>query len=64
MQVYIEREDKQEELEFTGTAKELCEQLGINVQTILVLKNGELVTEEEPLSNEDKIKLVTVVSGG
>ena len=64
MQVYIERSNEEKELTFNGTAKQLCKELDVNPQTVLILQNDELVTEDEELRNEDKIKLITVVSGG
>lgn len=64
MQVYIERSDENKQLTFTGTAKQLCKELDVNPQTVLILQNEELVTEDEELADEDTIKLITVVSGG
>lgn len=64
MHVYIERSDEHKELEFAGTVQKLLDELDINVQTVLVLKNNALVTEDEVLSDDDDIKIITVVSGG
>ena len=64
MHVYIERSDEHKELSFSGSAKNLCKELEVNPQTVLILRNDELVTEDEELVDEDNIKLITVVSGG
>jgi len=64
MNVYIEREDAHKTLSFTGLVQDLLDELAINAQTVLVLKNNELVTEDEPLNDGDDVKIITVVSGG
>ncbi len=42
----------------------LLENLGINQNTVLFVKNNEVVLAEEEISNTDEIKLLSVVSGG
>lgn len=64
MKVYIERSNQTKELTFSGTAQELCDELGVNPQTVLVVKDGELITEDVAVDDAKEIKLVTVVSGG
>ncbi|MFA5887633.1 MAG: MoaD/ThiS family protein [Candidatus Nanoarchaeia archaeon] len=63
MKVYIEQTGK------TANAKApsvgaLLKKLNINPVTVLVVKNGTLVTEDSKLSDKDKIKILSVVSGG
>ncbi|MBS3118423.1 MoaD/ThiS family protein [Candidatus Woesearchaeota archaeon] len=64
MEVYLERENKKRNLKFTGTAKELLEKLGINEAAVLVIRDKELITLDEKIKEKDKIKVVSVVSGG
>lgn len=64
MKVYVERDDTHHEIPAPQTVQELLEALEINVHTVLVLKNNELVTEDETLTETDDIKIITVVSGG
>ena len=64
MNVYVERSDEHKTLRFSGTAQELLGRLEINPQTVLVLKNDVLITEDETLTDSDEIKIITVVSGG
>ncbi len=64
MKVFIERSEEDMTLEFSGSAKELCELLDVNMETVLILKNDTLVTEDEQLVDSDIIKLISVVSGG
>jgi sulfur carrier protein ThiS len=52
------------EKKFDGTAKELLESLEINSETVLVVKNKELIDLSEDLKDEDEIEILSVVSGG
>ncbi len=63
MEVFIEREDKAKEVK-AKTVKELLSKLKINPITVLVAKNNELVTEDAKLSDKDKVKIISVISGG
>lgn len=56
---------KQEfEVEGTVTVKEALEQLGLSPESHLAVRDGQLLTENEPLRNGEVIKLVPVISGG
>ena len=61
--VYLEKEDK------TIKVKELIvsdilKSLKINPTTVLITKNDELILEDAKLSEEDKISIIPVISGG
>lgn len=64
MEVYLERENKTRKIKFKGSAKELLKKLGINPTAVLVICNKELITLDEKIKEKDKIKIVSVVSGG
>ena len=64
MKIYLEQQNKQVNKKFRGMAKKLLAELGVNSQAVLIVKNGELVTEDELLTDKDEIKLLSVVSGG
>jgi len=64
MKVFIERERATKELQFSGRVGELLEELGINPETVVVVRNGEVVTEDEKISDNDEMKIISVVSGG
>ncbi len=64
MKIYIEKENKNLNLNFKGTVKKLLEELNINIETVVVLKNNEIVTEEELLEENDDVKILSVISGG
>lgn len=64
MRVHIDREHKTQELSFSGKAKHLLSQLNINVETVVITRNGTLITEEDMLKDTDDVKIISVVSGG
>lgn len=64
MKVYIERSDEHHEIDFTGSAEALCDKFEVNPQTVLILKDGQLITEDVEVDGANEIKLITVVSGG
>jgi len=63
--VFNEREQTTTKVEFTGTkVKELLSQLNLNPEAFLVVRSHEVITEEETLQENDKIELLSVISGG
>lgn len=64
MKISIERTKETIEKEFSGNAKSLLQELNILVEDVLIIKNGQLVIEDEALNNDDEIKLLSVISGG
>lgn len=52
------------EVEQTLMVKEALQRLGFSNETHLVVKDGELLNENEPLRNGDRVKLIAVISGG
>ena len=64
MNIFIERENKKLTKKFKGTAQDLLKDLKINPETVLIVKNNEVVTEDESLNDKDTIKILSVISGG
>jgi thiamine biosynthesis protein ThiS len=64
MKIFIERPEKNLEIEFEGNAAELLEKIGINSEEVILSRNGEIITLDQNLKNEDEIKVLSVVSGG
>jgi len=66
MKVYVEKESKYRSMSarVAGTVEELLDKLEINPSTVLVVRNGHLVTESVKLKDSDEIKIISVVSGG
>ena len=46
------------------TGKELLEKLDISVFVAMIMKNNEIVGENELLTNRDKIKILNMIHGG
>ncbi len=63
VRVFIEKERTTIEKQFTGTAGELCALVGVTPETVLIVQDGTLLTEEDVISGE-KVELLSVVSGG
>mgnify|MGYP001602951234 FL=1 len=61
--VFIERENKTTKIN-ARNSKELMKILNINPETVLIVKNNELILPEENLNDKDELKLLSVISGG
>jgi sulfur carrier protein ThiS len=66
MELYFEKENltKNIDLKKTITLKEILKKENISLDSVILVKNGEVCLEETLVSNKDKIKLLSVVSGG
>jgi sulfur carrier protein ThiS len=64
VEIFIEREKKRKTIEFSGTIEELMAELGVNPETVVITRNGEVVTEKEKCSGDDKLQFLSVISGG
>ncbi len=64
MKIYLEQQNKKLNKKFKGSAKKLLSELSISASAVLIIKNGELVNEDELLKDTDEIRLLSVVSGG
>lgn len=63
--VFKERENSTEKIIFSGiTVKELLQQLKVNPETIIIVRNSEVIMGDEILNSNDHIKLLSVISGG
>ena len=63
---FIDRENKNAKLELDEGSEVsiLLNKLNINPVTVIVARNGELILEGEKLNDGDKIKILSVISGG
>lgn len=66
VELYIEREDKSLniDIEDKKRIKDLLEDLGISVSSVIITKNDQVTLEDDFVLNDDKIKVLSVVSGG
>lgn len=56
--------DKAWELPGGMTARDAIKKVGLDPEAVLIVRNGELVTDDIILSGGDEVKLIAVVSGG
>ncbi len=47
-----------------SSVSELLRHLQINPETVLVVRENEVLTEDEALKDNDSIKILSVISGG
>jgi len=63
--VLNEREHTTKNIILTGKiVSDLLNQLKINPEVVIVVRDNEVITEDEILHDQDKIELLSVVSGG
>ena len=56
--------DKQYEVKSGMTVRHCLEKIGVLAESVLVTRQGELLTEDIIVNDGDVIKLVSVISGG
>ncbi len=56
--------DKEWTVQGGRTVREILEELQINPESVLAVREGKLINEETVVNEEDTIKLVAVISGG
>jgi sulfur carrier protein ThiS len=65
MKIYIEKDNRSLDLKKDNiNGKKLLEELRINPSSIILVKNNEVVLDDEVLEDKDDIKILSVVSGG
>ncbi len=52
------------EIEGTITVRDALKQLGLSPESHLVIRNGELLNENDTLRNGEEVKIVSAISGG
>lgn len=64
--VFVDRENttKKMILAKNSIVRDILKELSINPITVIVARNNELILEDEPLNDNDKIKILSVISGG
>lgn len=68
MKVYIEKDSKSLKIDIGKSGKidgkSLLDKLKINPSSVILVKNDEIVLEDEILTEKDDIKILSVISGG
>ena len=63
--VYNERTNEKFKVESkSNTIKELSQKLNINLNEFLVTINNKIAIEDSKLKDKDKVKFLSVISGG
>ena len=63
VKVFIEKENETKDIK-ASNIKTILDNLKINPETVLIVKNNELTTINSKIKQTDKIKILSVVSGG
>ena len=64
--VFFDRENKEKtiELDINSSVKDLLTKMNVNPVTVIVSRDDNIITEDEKVNDSDKIKLISVISGG
>ena len=63
MKVFIEKENRYVDAN-AKDGRQLLELLKINPTTVILVRDDEVILEDEPLESEQEIKILSVISGG
>jgi sulfur carrier protein ThiS len=64
MKVSIERDESVHQIADCATGTALLKKLSLCAQEVILTKNGEIIMPEESLSENDEIRVLSVISGG
>ena len=46
------------------TLHSVLEDIGVDPETVIAIREGEMITADETLRDEDDVKLISIISGG
>ena len=64
MKVRLRNPDREVQLEGGRPVGAVLDELGVAVDTVLVIRGGELITRETRVRDEDELEIRPVISGG
>jgi sulfur carrier protein ThiS len=64
VKVRLRNPDREVHLEGGRPVSAVLDELGVAVDTVLVIRAGELITRETPVRDEDELEIRPVISGG
>ena len=64
MKVRLRNPDREVQLRGGRPVGSVLDELGIAMDTVLVIRAGELITREMPVRDEDELEIRPVISGG
>ena len=64
MTAHLKLRDKEYEVPAGMTVRDALRRVGIEPESVLPTRQGELITDDETLRDGESIRLVAVISGG
>jgi sulfur carrier protein ThiS len=64
MMVRLRNPDREVDLEGGCPVREVLRELGVDPDTVLVIREGELITREAQVGQDDRLEIRPVISGG
>lgn len=64
MSLVVKYEDKELELTKSTTVKRMLERMDIPPETVFVVVNGQVVTQDERVGPGNDVQIIKVISGG
>ncbi|GIU99780.1 MAG: hypothetical protein KatS3mg014_1396 [Actinomycetota bacterium] len=64
LKVKLRNPDREVELAGGRSVQEVLAELGIDPDTVLVIRDGELLTRRDRVGEEDRLEIRPVISGG
>jgi sulfur carrier protein ThiS len=64
MRIKLRNPDREVEVSGLRTVRDVLSELGIDPDTVLVIRDRALITREERLADADEIEVRPVISGG
>ena len=64
MRVKLRNPDRELEAPGGRPVRSVLDELGISVDTVLVIRGGELITRDTTVRDEDELEVRPVISGG
>jgi sulfur carrier protein len=64
VKVILRNPDRELETRGDRPVRAVLEELGVDPDTVLVIRGGELITRNDTLADQDRIEIRPVISGG
>jgi len=64
MRVRLRNPDREVELDGGRPVRDVLRDLGVEADTVLVIRDGELITREAEVGQDDRLEIRPVISGG
>ena len=64
MKVKLRNPDRVVDLPGGRAIREVLDELGVNADTVLLIRDGELVTRHDHVGDDDEVEVRPVISGG